>query len=164
MNATADLLPPDALPGSWLALFDGARLATKLGEAAILATVDEQGWPHLSYLSVGELLADGRERLLFAVWPTSRTAANLLRSGAAALQAALDGAVWEARLAVRRLDGGDALPGLAVFEARVGGVRRHAAPYAEVEGLVRFRLGDEPGTLARWRRQARALEALARTR
>jgi flavin reductase (DIM6/NTAB) family NADH-FMN oxidoreductase RutF len=138
------------LPHAWLSQFDGSNLENKLHVAAVLGTVDDAGWPHLVYLSAGEVLTHSTHRLSFALWPTSRSTANLRRVGHAVLHAVADGAVWEARLVAQsRADAND----LVVFDAEVIGVHRHAAPYAEVTGLIGFRLNDPASTLDRWRRQ-----------
>jgi len=44
------------LPGAWHTLFDGTALEQKLSVSALLATTDEEGWPHVSFLSAGEVL------------------------------------------------------------------------------------------------------------
>src|SRR5258708_10186028 len=69
------------LPHAWLGQFDGSNLENKLHVAAVLGTVDDAGWPHLAYLTAGEVLAHCLLRLSFALSPTSRIAANLLRLG-----------------------------------------------------------------------------------
>jgi hypothetical protein len=135
----------------WLGPFDGANLATELGRAAILSTVDAEGWAHQAYLSAGEILAQG-ERISLALWPSSRTTANLDRDGRGVLFTAYDGAVWEGRLELTRRPGPPA-DGAVIFDGRVIASRRHAAPYAEVLGLVAFQLHDSAATLARWSAQ-----------
>jgi hypothetical protein len=81
-----------------------------------------------------------------------------LRVGRAVLHAVADGAVWEARLTSQpRADAKD----LAVFDAEIIDVRRHAAPYAEVTGLIGFRLHDPAATLDRWRRQIERMRIAA---
>jgi len=147
------------LPESWLRMFDGQRLGERVRDSAVLATTDEEGWPHLSFLSVGEVLARDAFRLYFATWAGSRTTGNLRRNARASLFAAVDGAVWEARLHVRLLEG-DAGP-LAVSASDVAAVRRHAAPYAATLGMVSFRLDDEAAAVARWERQIALLHRFA---
>jgi len=138
------------LPFAWVSQFDGANLDSKIHVAAVLATLDDEGWPHLAYLSAGEVLAHDARRLTFVLWPSSRSAANLVRVGRGVLHAVADGAVWETRLMSQpRADANE----LAMFDAEVIDVRRHAAPYAEVTGLIGFRLHDAAATLDRWRRQ-----------
>jgi hypothetical protein len=138
------------LPSAWVSQFNGLDLDAKLHVAAVLGTVDDAGWPHLAYLSAGEVLAHGTQRLSLVLWPSSRSTANLRRVGHGVLHAAADGAVWETRLVAQVRADAD---GLVVFDAEVTGVHRHAAPYAEVTGLVGFRLHDSASTLDRWRRQ-----------
>ena len=138
------------LPAAWTAQFDGAHLDRKLEVSATLATVNEDGWPHLAYLSAGEVLAYDSRRITFLLWSRSRSAASLMRVGRGVLHAVADGAVWEARLISRpRADADE----VAVFDAEIIEVRRHAAPYAQTTQLIGFRLHDTAATLERWRRQ-----------
>jgi hypothetical protein len=150
---------PATLPDGWLRLFDGERLGERAGDSAVLATIDEEGWPHLSFLSVGEVLAPGLTRLYFATWSGSRSTGNLRRTGQASLFAAVDGAVWESRLRVRLLEG-ETGP-LAVSAADVIAVRKHAAPYATALGMVSFSLDDPAGAIGRWEKQMALLRRLA---
>ena len=137
-------------PTSLLAQFDGTNLEDKLAVSAVLATVAEDGWPHVAYLGAGEVLAASADRLRVRLWPGSGTAANLRRSGRAALHAASEGAVWELRLeTVGVIDTPEAL----MLDMMIGQVVSHRAPYAEVLGMVGFALKDEVGTLERWRAQ-----------
>lgn len=138
------------LPPTWINQFDGANLEKKLHVSAVLATVDDEGWPHLAYLSVGEVLAHDARQISLLLWSASRSTANLLRAGRGVLFAEADGAVWETKLVVQpRAD----ITELTVFDAQLTDIRRHAAPYAVVTGLVGFRLQDPVATLDRWRRQ-----------
>jgi hypothetical protein len=130
----------------WLTQFDGERLTEKVGVAAILGTADAEGWPHLAYLSAGEILVRD-SRLSLALWPTSQSCANLRRSGQAVLHVGAGGVVWEARLHLRPRGGDERA---AIFDGEVGELRRHAAPYADVQALVSFRLHDAPATIQRW--------------
>lgn len=150
----SDQRAPDlsnALPPSWLLAFDGTRLESRLALSAILATVDDEDWPHLAYMSAGEILVRDAQRLYFGAWPQSRSTRNLLDSGRASLQVALDGVVWEARVRVQRC--GDAGDEFTVFKGEVMAVRRHAAPYALVESLIGFTLHDPAEVLRRWQKQ-----------
>ena len=140
----------DQLPSEWASQFDGTHLEDKLHAAAMLATVDAEGWPHLAYLSAGEVLVHAPGRVSVCLWPTSRTTANLQRVGRGVLYAAAAGAVWEAKF-VATLRGGSDTP--VIFDGEVIEVHRHAAPYAEVTTLIGFRLSDPPSTVERWRRQ-----------
>ncbi|WP_174292251.1 pyridoxamine 5'-phosphate oxidase family protein [Sphingomonas bacterium] len=144
------------LPASLLAQFDGDDLSDKLAVSAVLATVAEDGWPHLAYLSAGEVLIAG-DRLKLRLWPRSSSAANLRRDGHVALHAAADGVAWEVRLAVvGRVD----TPDYLIVEMTVVGAISHRAPYAEVGGMIGFTLHDEARTLARWEAQVAHLRSL----
>jgi hypothetical protein len=140
----------------WLARFDGEGLQDK---TELAATTDAQGWPHMAYLSAGEILARSG-RVSLALWPSSQTAANLQRSGQAILHVGADGVVWEARLRVRPR-GVDDDGRAAIFDGEVEGVRRHAAPYADVVSLVSFRLHDPAATLHRWTEKLAELQGSA---
>jgi hypothetical protein len=140
----------DPLPPEWASQFDGTHLEDKLHVAAMLATVDAEGWPHLAYLGAGEVLVHDLRRVSVCLWPASRTTANLQRVGRGVLYAAAVGAVWEAKF-VAVLRAGPNTP--VIFDFNVTEVHRHAAPYAEVTALIGFRLGDPPATVERWRQQ-----------
>ena len=150
MNASPD--NGSILPEGWLRRFDGERLAGRAGEAAILATVDAEDWPHLAFLSVGEVFAPDTSRLYFATWARSRSTQNLQRHGKASLFVALGGSVWEARLRVRQCNAGTD-EALVVSAGEVIAVREHAAPYASVLGLVSFQLEEVAEAITRWERQ-----------
>jgi hypothetical protein len=145
----------DQLPSEWVSQFDGTHLEDKLHVAAMLATVDAQGWPHLAYLSAGEVLVHDLRRVSVCLWPASRTTANLQRVGRGVLYAAAAGVVWEAKF-VATLRAGSDTP--VIFDIEVIEVHRHAAPYAEVTTLIGFRLSDPPSTVERWRRQIAVLK------
>jgi hypothetical protein len=141
---------PDDLPSEWVSQFDGTHLEDKLHVAAMLATVDAEGWPHLAYLSAGEVLIHDTRRVSVCLWPASHSTANLQRAGRGALFAAAAGAVWETKL-IAVLRASSSTP--VIFDADVIEVHRHAAPYAEVTTLIGFRLSDPASTVDRWRRQ-----------
>jgi hypothetical protein len=143
----------------WLTQFDGEGLPDKVGVAAILGTVDGEGWPHLAYLSAGEILVEG-DRLSLALWPTSQTCANLKRRGQAILHVGAEGVVWEARLSLTPRAEVDQ-HGTAIFDGEVEAIRRHAAPYADVLCLISFRLHDPAATLQRWAEKLAELRAAA---
>jgi len=145
------------LPTAWLALFDGERLADKISETALLATVDNGGWPHLAFLSMGEVVAKDRKRLVTATWPRSRTTANMVRTGQAVLYAAAEGVVWETRLKVSALDVVTE-DGSHLTAGEIVDVRRHEAPYAYLDTLASFRLNAPEPTLERWMRQVTAMK------
>lgn len=144
-------------PASLLAQFDGTNLADKLAMSAVLATVAEDGWPHLAYLSAGEVLAVSGDRLRVRLWPGSGSAANLRRGGKAALHAASDGAVCELRcVVVETIE----TPAFLLADLRISETIGHRAPYAQVRGMIGFALTDEARTLERWHAQVAHMRSL----
>ena len=144
------------LPADWLAQFDGTALEDKLGVSAILATATQGDWPHLAYLSCGEVLAVSPGRLRLYLWPGSGSAACLRTSGRASLHAAAGGIVSEARLTSIRLVEDD---NRLMIETQVVETVRHAAPYARVTGMIGFELADPAQTLKRWEDQIARLRS-----
>jgi len=130
-------------------------------ESHVLATADDDGWPRLTHLSDGEVLAmpDGSVRL--CTWKSSRTAANLRRDGRATLTVAADGAAWEVRMRCRELPAPPGAPDLAYFAAEAASAEEHRAKYAVVERGTSFRLHDPAEAVARWSAQHAALRSLA---
>jgi len=146
----------DVLPAAWLTLFDGTRLDEKMDLSALLSTVGDDGWPHASFLGAGEVVVRNERRIGLLLWATSTTAGNIARTGRATLFAAAEGSVWEVRLEAGAGDH-DGAGGALRFEAHVIGVRCHAAPYAQVTGMIGFHLLDPASTVVRWRAQIERL-------
>lgn len=131
----------------------GASLAFQL------ITLGSDGWPHASMISVGEVVAIDDETLRLALWPRSHAAANCAAGGRALLLAVVDGVGYSIALSLsprRPLPSRDH-GSLSAFDARVSEVRADSAPYAELEGGIRFRLLDPGPVLARWAQTRRAL-------
>ena len=59
----------------------GENIASKMGKAIVIVTVDEMGWAHPAMLSYYEVVAKDRSRIDLAVAKTSTTAKNLRRTG-----------------------------------------------------------------------------------
>ena len=140
---------------------DAAGHAQGALESHVLATADDDGWPRLTHLSDGEVLAmpDGSVRL--CAWASSRTAGNLRRDGRATLTVAADGAAWEVRMRCRELPAPPGAPDLAYFAAEAESAEEHRAKYAVVERGTSFRLHDPAEAVARWSAQHAALRSLA---
>jgi Pyridoxamine 5'-phosphate oxidase len=146
------------LPPALQQYLDGTGLLGKT-QALRLATVDAAGWPHAALLSAGDALAVSAQKLRFALFAQSQTAANLARDGRLVLTLVLDRGLCEVRLQARRLAPDDGP--LALFEGTVEAVRHHAAPYADVTGGITFSLHQPDAVQARWQRQIAALKAAA---
>ena len=96
MTDAAHVYPPPAvgstaaLPGQVQDYLNGKDLAAKT-EALRISTVNEDGWPHASLLSAGDMLALPPDRIRFVTFPQSSMTANLLRDGRVTVTLVLDG-------------------------------------------------------------------------
>ncbi len=59
----------------------GDDVASKMGKAIVIVTVDDKGWPHPAMLSYYEVVAKGQSRIDLAIGKSSATAKNLRRTG-----------------------------------------------------------------------------------
>ena len=140
-----------ALPDDVRALLDGEDLEARVGLTVELVTVDADGWPRVALLSAGEIVAIGAERLRLALWPASRSAANLERSGRALLALVWEGAAHRVgNEAARGPDIEVAGEARAAFDARVRSVARDEVPYARLRTGITFELPERAPVLARW--------------
>ena len=161
LSSTVGAMPralPAELPAPLLRLLDGEDLERKEGETLLLLTAAPDGWPRLALLSVGEVYAPSATEVRLALWPDSRTTANLAANGRATLSAIIDGVTYDVEVEARRE--GDVPLGTwsaARFAATVRSVRSDTVGYAEITSGVRYRLKDAPKVLERWRRQVAAL-------
>ncbi len=148
------------LPDVLCRLLDGSDLEGREGETFILLTVNEDGWPHVALLSVGEVLALSPRELRLALWPKSETTANLQRTGLATLATFLDGTAYYIELASRPLPRDERMPGSqAAFSAQVRRALADTVGYADLTSGVRFRLKSRDEVLQHWRRTIQALRA-----
>lgn len=128
--------------------FDGVDLESKTGLSALLSTVDDSGWPHLSFLSAGEVLLQA-ERLALTLWPDAHSTAALDRQRRGVLFGASEGIVYEVRFEVIDVQ----RPSDAAFAIVLGrneAVRKHKAPYASVRSLIDFQLLNPQSAIDRW--------------
>jgi hypothetical protein len=146
-----------ALPEQVARYLDGNDLAAKT-QALRISTVDAEGWPHASLLSVGDMLALPSGRIRFVVFPQSTTTANLVRDGRVTVTLSLDGGICELRMTCRRLAHASPDIPLAFFETELVEVRIHKAPYAAVTGGVTFALHEPQSVLTRWQKQIAAMK------
>lgn len=153
----------NALPATLLPLFDGERLGEKSTLAFLLATVDARGFPHCALLSAGEIVARAPSTLRLALYSTSTTTANLRRGGTGTLALAQGDLAYYVKFqASERPATGEALRGLAVFDAAVVEVLEDGEPTARVTSGFAIALArDAERTVARWERVVAALRALA---
>lgn len=151
------------LPASLEPLFDGHDLAGGVGLTFLLLTVDDEGWPRMAMLSVGEVLAAGPSTLRTALWLHSTATRNLTRDDRATLALVHAGAGYYLRCRARRgpdLDlGQDGR--LAYFELNIEDVLEDAVTYAELTSGMTFRLHEPEQVLPRWERTIAALRAVS---
>jgi hypothetical protein len=139
------------LPQAVAALFDGADLAAKVGHTISLIAVDDEGWPRLALLSVGEVVSATGKDLRLALYATSGTTAALTGSGRALLNVVLDGTSYRIRATVQRLspDAGR----LALFYGEITRVDEDRVGYAEIVSGITYRLADQAAVVKRWSEQ-----------
>ena len=140
-----------SLPAGVVALFDGADLDVGVGLTVELVTVDAEGWPGIALLSVGEVLALDASTVRLALWPGSRTTANLTRAGQGLLAFVHEGAAYSVRVETCRGADLTAPTTRAVFEGRIAAVRRDEVPYARLRTGIVFDLPDRAAVVERWR-------------
>jgi hypothetical protein len=149
------------LPDPLLKLLSGKRLDDEADLAFMLLTVRDDGWPHAAMLSLGELAAPAPHRVRLALWPGSRTTANLTRDGRATLALVHEAAGWYVRGSAER--GEDLLLSsgqrLAAFEMSVEEVLVDEVAYAVLTSGISFRLREPQQVLPRWRETIDALLA-----
>ena len=143
---------------------DGVAAARAGGplEAFELLTATPDGWPHVAWLSPGEMLLVDASTCRWCLWPDSTTVANLRASGRALLQAVIGPRVVKVRFSARPL-GNIEVAGmsLAAFEATVIDGSEDSAPYAEVTSGLRYELKDPEAVADRWEAQLDALRELS---
>ncbi len=143
-----------------LRLLDGHDLETKVGIAFQLVSLGEGGTPQVALVSVGEVLACGRDRLRLGLWASSRTTDNLGSRPSALLTLVAAGGFYDIELRVEPYGGHADLPGLTVFDAAVLSVVRDEVAYAELVSGIAFTLPDADSVLGRWADTVAALRAL----
>jgi hypothetical protein len=155
-----DIASTTVLPSAIAKYIDGTDLPTKT-QAVRLSTVDPQGWPHASLLSVGDMLAMPSGRIRFVMFAQSTTTANLMRDARVTMALSLEGGICELRMKCRPLTPPSSDSPLAFFEAELVEVRMHQAPYAAVTGGVTFKLHEPQSVLKRWQTQIDAMRRAA---
>jgi hypothetical protein len=149
------------LPGGIQQLLDGTDLASREGLTFLLLTTDENGWPHVAMLSVGEVVAVGPRTLRAGLWLHSTATKNLSRSGQATLALVADGNGYYVRARARRGDDLDLGPDgrLAYFVLQVEDVQEDSADYATLTSGITFSLKQPEQVLPRWQHTVAGLRA-----
>jgi hypothetical protein len=160
-NRALDQQVFDEWPVELRALFDGSALESKVGFTASLLTVDESS-AHVrtSLLGIGELYAPDSRTLCIALWPQSRAARVIARSGRAALTFVFDEAFYQVQLALVALsaDAG----GLACFAGTIESGEAQRVRYARLTAGITFDLAEgREAVLERWTQQIEYLKKAA---
>lgn len=153
------------LTGALFTLLDGHDLASRMGKAILITTIDAKGWPHPALLSYGEVVALEPRRLRLATYRTSTTSNNLRRSGQLTLCLIEAGMAYY--LKTRAVEqAAPSLPtSLARFDATVEQVladqaREDLEPGARITSGIAFDTGRSPSDfLAEWEAVLKALRA-----
>jgi hypothetical protein len=142
-------------------LLDGTDLAQREGLTFLLLTNDEDNWPQVAMLSVGEVVATADDVMHAGLWLHSGTSKNLTRSGRATLVLIADGNGYYIRVNVRRGEDLDLGPEgrLAYFVLNVEDVQEDSADYARLTSGVTFKLKDPEQVVPRWQHTVDALKA-----
>jgi hypothetical protein len=156
---SAEPMAEPRLPSGVLGLLDGHDLEAGVGLTIQLLTADESGWPRVALLSVGEVLALDDSVLRLALWPGSRTTANLTRTGRGTLAFVHDHASYAVQVEARRAADLAAPVERAVFYGRLAAVHRDEVPYAVLTTGITFDLPAPAPVLERWRATIDALRA-----
>ena len=154
----------DEWPAAPRALFDGTSLASKTGFTASFLTTDaSNGHVRTSLLGAGELYPPDSRTLCVALWPQSRAAGVLARSGRAALTFVCEDAFYQVQLQFEPLAPapGDN-SGLAHFIGAIDTGEAQRVPYARLTGGITFELEEgEAAVLDRWEQQIEHLKQAA---
>jgi hypothetical protein len=152
------------LPDAVRQLLDGSDLAQREGLTFLLLTVDEEGWPEVAMLSVGELVAVDSQTVRAGLWLHSGTSRNLTRDGRATLVLIAHGNGYYVQ--VRGSRGQDLDLGaegrLAFFVLTVEDAQEDSADYATLTSGVTFRLKNPDQVVPRWQHTVDALRAATR--
>jgi hypothetical protein len=151
------------LPDALRQLLDGSDLGAREGLTFLLLTTDDEGWPHMAMLSVGELFAVDAHTLRAGLWLHSSTSKNLTRAGRAMLTLIADGNGYYVRLVAQRGPDLDLGPEgrLAYFVLQVEDVQEDSADYATLTSGITFRLKQPDQVVPRWQRTVGALRSAA---
>ena len=157
----------DEWPAALRALFDGTSIETKKGFTASLLAVDE-GRIRTSLLSVGELFAPDTRTLCFSLWPQSRTAKAISKTGRATLTFVFDEAFFQVQLRARSPESAGSPrsvphgnPMLAYFIATIETGEWQRVSYARLTSGIGFELEGGDAVLVRWQAQVETLKRVA---
>jgi hypothetical protein len=155
----------DQLPDSVRLLLDGSDLAGREGLTFLLLTTDDDGWPHLAMLSVGELLSTDSRTLHAGLWLHSSTSKSLGDHRRAMLAIVTNGTAYYIQVEAIRGPDLDRGPDgrLAHFVLHIRDVQEDSAEYATLTSGVTFVLKEPERVVPRWQHTVDALRSASVT-
>lgn len=139
------------LPTNLCELLNGRNLKDKQHEAMMLLTINQDSWPHVAMISVGEVIAVSPTELRLSLWLNTTTTANIIRTSKATLVVFFNGIAHYVQLSLHKLSElADARHPRERFSARVVSLREDVAKYAEITSGVQIELKDPASVLHRW--------------
>lgn len=148
----------DHLPAGLARLFASEERERAEGQCFILVTADQDYTPRPCLLSIGEILLIDDRHMRIAVWPDSRTTANLQRGNPVLMTCALPPDTFHIRARPRPLPPAPAND-LVRFELEVSSVERDGHEGMPVTQPMWFAARDNLRETVRemWRNQVDAL-------
>lgn len=120
-------------------LLKGENVASKLGKAIVIVTVDDKGWPHPAMLSYYEVVAKERSRIDLAIGKTSTTTKNLRRTGQITLLITDSGINYYLKGSAREVkESMEGVPFMSLFRVEIEQLLEDLEPDAVITGGVTF--------------------------
>ncbi len=117
----------------------GENVASKLGKAIVLVTLDENGWAHPAMLSYYEVVAKDRSRIDLAIGKTSTTGENLRRTGKITLLITDSGINYYLKGSARELrESMEGVPFMSLFRVEIEHLLEDQEPDAVITSGVTF--------------------------
>ncbi len=117
----------------------GEDVASKMGKAIILVTVDDKGWAHPAMLSYYEVVAKDRSRIDLAIGKTSTTARNLRRTGKITLLITDSGMNYYVKGGAREIrESMEGVPFMSLFRTEIEQLLEDQEPDAMITSGVTF--------------------------
>ncbi|WP_425415391.1 pyridoxamine 5'-phosphate oxidase family protein [Paenibacillus glacialis] len=133
-----------------LELLNGQNLPDKQHEAILLLSMDENQFPHVAMISVGEIVAIDETELRLSLWRNTVTTTNLSRTGQATFVVIFEGVAYYVKISVQEMFISDARHDRQCFVAKVVSFRADVAKYADIVSGVRINLKEPEPVLQRW--------------
>lgn len=120
-------------------LLKGENVASKLGKAIVIVTVDDKGWPHPAMLSYYEVVAKERSRIDLVIGKTSTTTKNLRRTGQITLLITDSGINYYLKGSAREIkESMEGAPFMSLFRVEIEQLLEDQEPDAVITSGVTF--------------------------